>query len=334
MLTEPESKRHSQPNTNAAPFRTPPREGSTIMNVVSGIGSNAMARPIKMRSSVTATTPSHPGRRYWSSGRRAARGGGTTSQLLAEYSRARSVFFVGAGLTATGTVRPMWPSMPGSGRPAAASYFSRWGTMTGYTGRTAGRIVVGVDGTAAALIAVRWAVQEALLRQASVHLVHVARQFQRASYSGAPGGPPVGEDGPDPATQLAAAELEASRTLPPGRLSSELIAGSPAKVLIDRSCGAELLVLGTSRQAEPTGGQMSPMVGSTMRACLHGAACPVVVMPTSIELLHQRGPASQLMAPQMPSRRQFKVDGQGPWAWHEVINVSSGQAPRPARLVP
>ena len=43
--------------------------------------------------------------------------------------------------------------------------------MTGDTGHAHGRIVVGVDGTTASAAAVRWAIREALLRQASVHLV-------------------------------------------------------------------------------------------------------------------------------------------------------------------
>jgi nucleotide-binding universal stress UspA family protein len=43
--------------------------------------------------------------------------------------------------------------------------------MTGITGRAHGRIVVGVDGTTASAAAARGAVREALLRQASVHLV-------------------------------------------------------------------------------------------------------------------------------------------------------------------
>ena len=110
--------------------------------------------------------------------------------------------------------------------------------MTGSTEPAAGRIVVGVDGTAGSIGAVRWAVREALLRQASVHLVFVSRQYRRASCPGSPEASPPGEDGPDGAALLAAAEL------PPGRLSSELAAGSPAKVLIDRSAGAGLLVLG------------------------------------------------------------------------------------------
>jgi nucleotide-binding universal stress UspA family protein len=161
--------------------------------------------------------------------------------------------------------------------------------MTGNTERAGGRIVVGVDGTAASLIAVRWAVQEALLRQASVHLVHVSRQHQRASYSGSPEASPSDEHSADRTAQLAAAEREARRALPPDRVSSELVGGSPGRVLIDCSAGAELLVLGTAYPAGYSAREETPpIVGSTTRACLHGAACPVVVVSTSMELAGQR----------------------------------------------
>src|SRR6516225_2281851 len=39
----------SHPNTNAAPLRTPPLEGSTTKNAVSGSGSSVTARPIRIR---------------------------------------------------------------------------------------------------------------------------------------------------------------------------------------------------------------------------------------------------------------------------------------------
>ncbi len=159
--------------------------------------------------------------------------------------------------------------------------------MTGNAERAGGRIVVGVDGTAASLAAVRWAAQEALLRQASVHLVFVSRRYPRAAYSGAPEVSPSVEDDAGGLAPLAAAELEVGRTLPPDRLSSELAGGSPDKVLIDRSADAELLVLGTAYPATQLPGEV-PAVGSTVRACLHGAACPVVVVSTSAELARQR----------------------------------------------
>jgi nucleotide-binding universal stress UspA family protein len=160
--------------------------------------------------------------------------------------------------------------------------------MTRNAQRGGGRIVVGVDGTAASPIAVRWAVQEALLRRASVHLVFVSRQYPRASYSGSPEVSPSVEDDAERPAPLAAAELEAGRTLPPDRLSSELVGGSPDKVLIDRSADAELLVLGTAYPAGQLAGEVPAAVGSTVRACLHGAACPVVIVSTSMKLAHQR----------------------------------------------
>src|SRR5206468_5459784 len=44
------------PKMNAAPFLTPRLDGSTSKNPVSGIGSSVIARPIRIRSSVTVCT--------------------------------------------------------------------------------------------------------------------------------------------------------------------------------------------------------------------------------------------------------------------------------------
>ncbi len=191
--------------------------------------------------------------------------------------------------------RPKWLWVPdmvvcaGSnrGRPIVSCLY-RMEKMTGNPRRRRGRIVVGVDGTASSPIAVRWAVQEALLRRASVHLVFVSRQYPHASYSGRPDVSPSVEDDAERPAPLAAAELEAARTLPPDRLSSELVGGSPDKVLIDRSANAELLVLGTAHPAGQLAGEVPAAVGSTVRACLHGAACPVVIVSTSMELAHRK----------------------------------------------
>lgn len=153
--------------------------------------------------------------------------------------------------------------------------------MTENSGLDGGRIVVGVDGTSASAAAVSWAVEEARLRQASVHLV-VAHDHDRNSH--APYADRLGEPQPEAdsvtGTALLTAERQASKALRPDRLSSELADGSPAKILIDRSSGAELLVLG---RAYPEGlsasHELAPM-GPVARACLHGAACPVVVVAT------------------------------------------------------
>ena len=149
--------------------------------------------------------------------------------------------------------------------------------MTGNTDPGSGTIVVGVDGTAASAAAVRWAVQEARLRRASVHLVcadDLGRR-SRAPYSARPVAPRP-DEGNAARTALLGAEQHASQALPPGRLSSELADGSPAQVLINRSAGADLLVLGRAYPAEQPASQAPPPMGPVARACLHGAACPVV----------------------------------------------------------
>ena len=151
--------------------------------------------------------------------------------------------------------------------------------MAGIIKRARALIVVGLDGAEASLTAMRWAVQAASLHQASLLLIFVLDQFRRASYAGSPDASPwVKGDAPGRAV-LACARREAVRVLTPGRVSSELIAGSPAKVLIDRSAGAELLVLGTAYPVSSCANQVPPPMGSVARACLYGAACPVVIVP-------------------------------------------------------
>jgi nucleotide-binding universal stress UspA family protein len=176
---------------------------------------------------------------------------------------------------------------------AQGGLFASGDKMTGNTEHAAGRIVVGVDGTAASLAAVRWAVQEAVLRQASVHLVAACDGHRRASYAGSQASHPDGDDADGRA--LLAAELEAGRVLPPGRWSSERADGSPAKVLIDRSAGAELLILGRAYLAGQPAGQLPPAMGSVARACLHGVACPVVVMAACEGVAHPRDGALPML---------------------------------------
>jgi len=148
--------------------------------------------------------------------------------------------------------------------------------MSDTSGLGEGQIVVGVDGTAASAAAVRWAVEEARLRQAGVRLVFAYddEPGRHAPYAGRPGARPDEDDALPRA--LFDAERQASWTMPKGPLCFELVHGSPARVLIDRSAGADLLVLGSAyRPGQPASGA-PPVMGPVARACLHGAACPVV----------------------------------------------------------
>ena len=93
-----------------------------------------------------------------------------------------------------------------------------------------------------------------------------------------------GEGDADGRALLGAAQLEAARALTPDRVSSELAVGSPARVLLDWSAAAELLVLGTAYPAGCSGNQVPPPMGSVARACVRSAACPVVVVTSPVEL--------------------------------------------------
>ena len=148
---------------------------------------------------------------------------------------------------------------------------------------TSRRIVVRVDGSVASAAAVRWAVHEARLRAATVHLVcayhHDPRM--RAPYA-------VGAEAPSPdegyaaQAMLAAAEDLARRDLPPDQLTAEIAAELPVRALLERAAGAELLVLGTTRSAGGPG-QPPPAVDPVARDCVRLAACPVVVVASGDE---------------------------------------------------
>lgn len=106
------------------------------------------------------------------------------------------------------------------------------GTITGPADR---RVVVGVDGSGTALHAVDWAVHEAGRQGVGLHLVHAAPYLRGTADS--------------PERRRARAILargytvahQAARDLP---VTTELIAGAPAEVLVGVSQSAGLLVLG------------------------------------------------------------------------------------------
>jgi nucleotide-binding universal stress UspA family protein len=60
----------------------------------------------------------------------------------------------------------------------------------------------------------------------------------------------------------------------PAEISAEVVQGAAERVLIRQSAEADLLVLGSPAPPAPAGRS----VGSVIRACLHRAQCPVVVV--------------------------------------------------------
>lgn len=139
------------------------------------------------------------------------------------------------------------------------------------TGPAQPPLVVGVDGSAASAAALRWAVAEAGDREV----------WALAAWTYPPG---LDANG----MALSAAELadaqqhgteEFVRTVlgdhPAVVVRTETHLGDPATVLTEAASGAAMLVLGSHGR----GRVLSALLGSVATACVHRAACPVVVIP-------------------------------------------------------
>jgi len=178
-----------------------------------------------------------------------------------------------------------------------------------------GRIVVGVDGSAASAAAVRWAVQEARLRRVALHIVCACDSDVRlrASYASWSWVRREDEQHAVAEAALAAAAELARPDLPPGRLTTELAHEPPVRALLDRAADAEMLVLGTTR---PESGQSAGAIGPVARACLRLAHCPVVTIAPNDQLT--RPSPAQRGRPVTPRQRAPQ-------------SASSGRVLRPAR---
>jgi nucleotide-binding universal stress UspA family protein len=152
---------------------------------------------------------------------------------------------------------------------------------------TSRRIVVGVDGSAASAAAVRWAVREARLRHAVVHLVCAYHSDARllAPYATSSWLARQDEHYAAAKETLDVAEEFAHQNLPPGWLTSELVNEPPARALLDRATDAEMLVLGTTRPT-PQRDQPPGAMGPVARACLRQAHCPVVIVAPDVQPWH------------------------------------------------
>jgi nucleotide-binding universal stress UspA family protein len=143
-------------------------------------------------------------------------------------------------------------------------------------------IVVGVDGSEPSILALRWAVDEARLREVPLTAVYVYRSLREGSPFDAYAG--IEE------SQIDELERQGGRTalgkldrlladagdLSDVKVEREVDPGSPAKVLTsDAADESTLLVVGSRGH----GGFSGLLLGSVSQQCLHHAKGPVVVTP-------------------------------------------------------
>jgi nucleotide-binding universal stress UspA family protein len=149
-----------------------------------------------------------------------------------------------------------------------------------------GRIVVGVDGSAGARAALRFALAEARLRDATLDAVLA---WELPLYEGVPGPFVAGAPGElvPPLDEARAALEEAAEDKLEGELEAALaggeagvevhrraVEGSPAFVLVDAARGADLLVVGSRGH----GGFKGLLLGSVSQRCARSAPCPVAIV--------------------------------------------------------
>jgi nucleotide-binding universal stress UspA family protein len=132
------------------------------------------------------------------------------------------------------------------------------------------RIVVGIDGSNASLTALEWAACQAEFTGSSLEIVAAWEWPTSYGWSVIP-------DNYDPTGDLKRMFepllVALHATHPKVAVTTKIVEGHPAPVLISASHGASLLVVGSRGHGEVVG----MLIGSTSEHCVAHAACPVVV---------------------------------------------------------
>jgi nucleotide-binding universal stress UspA family protein len=146
------------------------------------------------------------------------------------------------------------------------------------------KIVVGTDGSPSAQRAVRWALGEARLRKAPLHIVHAwTVPLMEALPEPWLLATPIGHTDDELEDRLAAGArefleatvAEAKAAAPELDVIGELAEMRPAAALLAAARDADLLVVGSRGH----GGFAGLLLGSVSSQCVHHAPCPVVVVP-------------------------------------------------------
>jgi nucleotide-binding universal stress UspA family protein len=139
------------------------------------------------------------------------------------------------------------------------------------------RIVVGIDGSEPSKQALRWAVHEATLRDATVEVV-LAWQFPSlglTAYGDAKlplMSPEDIEKASEKAARKSVDEVVGEALEPP--ITITVREGHPARTLLEAAHDADLVVIGS----RGLGGVSGALLGSVSTNVVHHATCPVVVV--------------------------------------------------------
>ncbi len=144
-----------------------------------------------------------------------------------------------------------------------------------------GRIVVGVDGSEGSLRALRWAAEEAAIRDAVVVAVAVWQSPYDYLFGSTLYEVPVDErklvDAARETVSKAIAEVAAEH--PGARFETLVVEGDPAETLCEQAEHADLLVVGS--RGRGAFGEL--LLGSVSSKCAHHCHQPVLIVPKGAE---------------------------------------------------
>ncbi len=136
------------------------------------------------------------------------------------------------------------------------------------------RIVVGVDGSDAAINAAKWAVKEAVSRNIPLRLIHAIPERHADAAAG-----DESLDIEYAQTSLRAADAALQAMGEPVKVECDIVHGSPESALIDQSRHAAMICLGSVG----IGWVARKVLGSTADAVARKAHCPVAIIRSNRE---------------------------------------------------
>jgi nucleotide-binding universal stress UspA family protein len=134
-------------------------------------------------------------------------------------------------------------------------------------------VVVGLNGSQAAVNAAKWAIEEALTRQLPLRLVYVIPRPEAQTASA----PISGWELERAEMALSQAECAIHGEHKPVEVETAILSGDPGQVLIDESRDTALVCVGTARRGWASDG----LLGPTAAALVADAQCPVAIIRTN-----------------------------------------------------
>ena len=135
-------------------------------------------------------------------------------------------------------------------------------------------IVVGIDGSQAAIRAAEWAVDEAVSREVPLRLVEVIPRQAEPAPLVSVGNVRMEVEYAEAALRIAAAAVAADGK--PVKVETAMLRGDPATALIAESCDAEMVCVGSTG----IGRFARALLGSAVAELAEAASCPVAIIRT------------------------------------------------------